>query len=176
MSLYGNLIDTPGTGDTAPGPGPQGAAHTTLPSRSYLNFEAGTWSAPVPDEDESSSAGRIWAEYARVGGGSTAWIELTRAVEDNTVYDGPEVPLAGPVPVDWDQAWEQYQLAVQELPPSDRVMADAYNLDEMSGCAWCSTRDVDHNLVEVEWSNKSEPERLYYHESCLAELLRERGL
>lgn len=125
--------------------------------------------APVPDVEAGSWEGRVWAEFNRVGGGSSAWLSLVGAIETATTFYDDRVADT----VDWAAAWSLYEQALGELSPSDARLAEAYDLEELPECRWCNTRDTEDNLVRY---GTYDQDLGHWHRPCLVENLREIGL
>lgn len=149
-----------------------------MPSRSHIESGAPVAvlddvRAPVPDVEAGSYPGRIWAEYARVGGGSTSWVNLTGSLvnADTCVEEGLFVEGSAAY---WTCAWSGYELAQNQLSANDRRLADAYNLDELPVCSWCKTRDTEDQFAVYSPQIGENPDSV--HAACLAEALREQGL
>lgn len=136
--------------------------------------------APLPDSGDGREE-LVWAEFAEVGGGSTAWINLLIALDsaDTEVGEIELLTAKGETSSQaayWDWAWNTYQLAMSEVGPAEseaRRLAVAYNLEELAQCGWCETPAVSGGMRQFE---KADGTMASYHLGCLAESLREQGL
>ena len=153
------------------------ASHPTLAVDDLAEPEL----APVPGPGADGRESLVWAEFAEVAGGSTAWANLVLALNsaDEEIGYLEDLSATGDmrsVSAYWDWAWNAYSHLMAQVGDPDsetRRLAVAYNLDELAECGWCQTPDVDGNMRQFE---KQDGSMAPYHTGCLAEMLREQGL
>lgn len=105
---------------------------------------------------------RILELFGQLATGSTLWQLLAHAVQesDNQVSAGlyPAASMRY-----WTEAWDRYRTEQARLSPEDRRLAAAYDLDDLSRCAWCGNRLLDPYLLD------DDP----YHPACAQQTERE---